>query len=95
VAGAEIAQLYATLPADSGEPPKRLIGFNKLSLAPVESKPVSVTVKAERLAIWDTTAKQWRLPDGNFTFFVGASSRDPQALTSTQTIKGRLLASSK
>ncbi|WP_367846700.1 beta-glucosidase [Rhodoferax sp. WC2427] len=91
VAGAEVAQVYAALPSAVGEPPQRLVGWQKVSLAAGESKTVSVAVKAERLAIWDTTAHQWRLPGGSFGFTVGGSSRDAQALTSTQTIAGKLL----
>jgi beta-glucosidase len=37
-AGAEIAQVYAALPAAAGEPPKRLVGWSKVSLDPGESK---------------------------------------------------------
>lgn len=95
VAGAEIAQIYAAVPGETGEPPKRLIGWQKVQLAAGESKSVSVTVKAQRLAIWDTTIHQWRVPSGTYVFYVGASSRDANALTSMQTIKGGLLASSK
>jgi beta-glucosidase len=91
VAGAEVAQVYAALPAAAGEPPKRLIGWQKVTLAAGESKKVSVSVKPERLAVWDVTASQWRLPDGQFSFLVGASSRDPNMLSTSQGITGRLL----
>ena len=33
-AGAEIAQVYAALPAEAGEPPKRLVGWSKVQLNP-------------------------------------------------------------
>ncbi|WP_308920801.1 beta-glucosidase [Janthinobacterium sp. J1-1] len=91
VAGAEVAQVYATLPAAAGEPPQRLVGWQKVTLAPGESKIVSVTAKAERLAIWDVAAKQWRLPDGKFTLAIGGSSRDKQAAGSSVELRGRLL----
>ena len=90
--GAEVAQIYAALPADAGEPPKRLIGWQKVQLAAGESKSVSLTVKPERLAIWDTTLHQWKIPAGGFGFRVGNSSRDANALTSTQSFSGKLLA---
>jgi beta-glucosidase len=95
VAGSDVAQIYAALPSDAGEPPKRLVGWKKVNLAAGASSTVSVTVSAQRLAIWDVTAKQWRLPNGAFTFYVAKSSRDAQALTGTQTLTGKLLASSK
>ena len=37
-AGTEIAQVYASLPDAAGEPPKRLIGWARVDLAPGESK---------------------------------------------------------
>src|SRR5581483_1016893 len=43
-AGAEIAEVYAALPTDSGEPPKRLVGWRKVNLKPGESSEVNVTV---------------------------------------------------
>ena len=44
--GAEVAQVYASLPASAGEPPKRLVAFSKINLAAGESKAVSVEVPA-------------------------------------------------
>ncbi|WP_293996301.1 beta-glucosidase family protein [Sphaerotilus sp.] len=79
-AGAEVAQVYAGLPSNSGEPPKRLVGWQKISLAAGASQAVSLTIKAERLSVWDTSKHQWQLPSGSFTFYVGGSSRDNQSL---------------
>lgn len=79
-AGAEAAQVYAGLPSNSGEPPKRLVGWQKVSLAAGESQTVSLKIKAERLAIWDTNKHEWQIPNGSFTFYVGGSSRDNQSL---------------
>ena len=39
VAGEEIAQVYLTLPASTQEPPKRLVGWSKVRLAPVKKRP--------------------------------------------------------
>src|SRR5205085_11913271 len=39
-AGAEIAEIYVAFPASADEPAKRLIGWNKVQLAPGESKQV-------------------------------------------------------
>ncbi|MBV9746953.1 MAG: glycoside hydrolase family 3 C-terminal domain-containing protein, partial [Acidobacteriia bacterium] len=38
--GAEIAQVYASLPATAQEPPKRLVAWEKVSLAPGELKQI-------------------------------------------------------
>ena len=90
--GAEVAQIYAGLPSNSGEPPKRLVGWQKLTLAAGESKTVSVTINAQRLAVWDTGTHAWKIPAGSFTFYVGGSSRDTQSLVATQHLTGQALA---
>jgi beta-glucosidase len=75
-AGAEIAQVYAALPADAGEPPKRLVGWSKVQLNPGESKEVTVTVDRRYLSIYDATADAWKLVPGSYAFMVGGSSKD-------------------
>ena len=75
-AGAEVAQVYAGLPAAAGEPPKRLVAWEKVQLAAGESKAVSITVKPERLSIWNATTHRWQTPSGSYNFVVGGSSRD-------------------
>ena len=48
-AGAEVAQLYVTEPVASvGRPVKELRGFQKVSLAPGESRKVEFTLAARR-----------------------------------------------
>jgi len=75
-AGAEVAQVYAGLPAAAGEPPKRLVAWEKVQLAAGESKAVSITVKPERLSIWNATTHRWQTLSGGYNFVVGGSSRD-------------------
>src|SRR5579863_3343422 len=74
--GAEIAQVYAALPASAGEPPKRLVGWTKVDLSPGESKQVSVPVSKDRLSIFDEGSDSWKLPPGEYVIRVGGSSRD-------------------
>ena len=85
-AGQEIAQVYAALPADSGEPPKRLVGWTKVQLNPGESKEVTVTVPAMYLSIYDEATSAWKLLPGNYTFMAGTSSKD-LPLTANVTMK--------
>jgi beta-glucosidase len=73
-AGAEVAEVYAALPASAGEPPKRLVGWNKVKLGAGESKEVSVELDTEYLSIFDVDRNAWLLPPGNYTLFVGGSS---------------------
>ena len=75
-AGAEIAEVYAALPADANEPPKRLVGWSKVPLNPGESKHVSVTIDPKYLSIFDVTANAWKLLPGSYSFMVGGSSQD-------------------
>jgi beta-glucosidase len=75
-AGTEIAQVYASLPDSAGEPPKRLIGWARIELAPGESKQVSVPVAQNRLTVYDEGTDSWKLVPGNYSIKVGGSSQD-------------------
>jgi beta-glucosidase len=74
-AGAEVAQVYATLPASAGEPPKRLVGWSKVKLGAGESKEVSVEIDSEYLSIFDVDRNAWLLAPGDYTLMVGGSSQ--------------------
>ena len=63
-AGAEIAEVYAMLPAAANEPPKRLIGWAKVQLQAGESKQVSVAIDPQYLQIFDAETNQWKLVPG-------------------------------
>ena len=73
--GAEIAEVYAGLPAEAQEPPKRLVGFTKVKLAPGERKAVTVDVDRKYLSIFDESKDGWSLLPGNYTIMVGSSSQ--------------------
>jgi beta-glucosidase len=75
-AGTEIAQVYASLPDAAGEPPKRLVGWTRVELAPGESKKVSIPVDRERLTIYDEASDSWSLIPGSYNVLVGGSSQD-------------------
>jgi len=75
-AGTEIAQVYASLPDSANEPPKRLIGWARVELAPGESKQVSIPVEQERLTIYDEGSDGWKLVPGNYNVLAGGSSQD-------------------
>ena len=75
-AGAEVAQVYLGLPASAGEPPKRLVGWKKVKLAPGESKEVTVSIEPRELAIFDVPHNAWQIVPGEYRVFVGGSSRD-------------------
>jgi beta-glucosidase len=75
-AGAEIAEVYASLPAAAEEPPKRLVGWSKVPLNAGESKEVTVNVEHKYLSIFNVKKNGWQLIPGEYTFMVGGSSQD-------------------
>jgi beta-glucosidase len=75
-AGAEIAQAYVTLPRGAGEPFKRLVAWEKIPLAPGESKVVTLPLDPHYLSIFDENKNGWELVPGDYTVQVGGSSRD-------------------
>jgi beta-glucosidase len=74
--GTEIAQIYASLPIAAGEPPKRLIGWTRVELAPGETKQVSISVDHDRLTIFDEASDGWKLVPGSYNVLAGGSSQD-------------------
>jgi beta-glucosidase len=77
-AGTEVVQLYVRdLVGSVTRPVKELKGFQKLELAPGQSREVSFTLKAADLAFY-TAAGKWEAEPGSFRVFVGGNSRDVQ-----------------
>jgi len=78
--GAEVAQVYLGFPASVGEPPKRLVGWAKVQLAPGESRHVSVNLDPESpshpFSCWNVDLDRWDIAGGTYTFYVGGSSDD-------------------
>jgi len=75
-AGAEVAEVYAALPAGTGEPPKRLVGWSKVWLEAGEKKSVTVDIDPKYLSVFDEAADGWKLTPGSYTLMVGGSSAD-------------------
>ena len=79
-AGAEIAQVYLSLPARTGEPPKRLVGWTKADLEPGETRAIGVTLDptapTRPLSFWNGDRDGWEIAHGDYAVYVGASSRD-------------------
>jgi beta-glucosidase len=87
LAGAEVAQVYLELPESAGEPPKRLIGWERVQLAPGESKDVTLHVDPLHLSIFNVDKDDWELAPGEYKVFLGGSSRNTP-LTATVRIPG-------
>jgi beta-glucosidase len=75
-AGAEVAEVYSSLPTSAAKPGKRLVGWSKVKLNAGESKDVVVEVDAKYLSIFDVERNGWRLIPGEYGFMVGGSSQD-------------------
>ena len=73
-AGSDVAQLYLADPAGSGEPPRQLAGFQRVSLAPGAKAKVSFTVTPQEMSWWDDTANGWTQTAGTYGVYVGDSS---------------------
>jgi beta-glucosidase len=83
VTGSEVVQAYLSLPAGassvgSPQPPKRLVGFQKVEVAPGTSKEILITIDPAAsnhpLSVWSTTTNQWVTPAGTYTVHLGTSS---------------------
>ncbi len=85
--GEEIAEVYAMPPASANEPPKRLVGFTRVKLAPGQSQDVTVEVDPKYLSVFDEQKNGWRLVPGEYGFAVGGSSAD-LGLTQQVTLSG-------
>ncbi len=75
-AGAEIAQVYATLPEAAAEPFKRLVGWQRVDLAAGESKTVTIAVDPRVMSIFDEQKNSWTLLPGAYKIVVGPSSAE-------------------
>jgi beta-glucosidase len=85
--GAEVAQLYVSDPsAKASRPERELKGFDKVSLAPGETKRVTISLDARAFSYWDETRHNWTIDPGKFVIRVGDSSENT-SLQSDLTIK--------
>lgn len=73
-AGSDVAQLYVGDPASTGEPPKQLKGFQRVTLNPGASTRVTFTVGTHDFAYWNETSHGWTTPAGTYQVYVGDSS---------------------
>jgi beta-glucosidase len=84
MAGVETVQLYLGYPPSAGEPPKVLRRVKKVALTPNQKLHVEFTLADKDLSIWDVRSNNWMVVKGEFTAYVGASSRDiKQTITFT------------
>lgn len=77
VAGAEVVQVYVGIPVQE-QPPKRLVGFQKVFVEPGEAKPVMITIDPAAtnhpFSVWDYGAQGFVIKPGQYTVYVGNSA---------------------
>jgi beta-glucosidase len=72
-AGADVAQLYVTDPAASGQPPRQLEGFARVSLQPGASQTVQFQLTQRNLQYWNSGGNNWATSTGSYGIEVGDS----------------------
>ncbi|ALC91674.1 beta-1,3-N-acetylglucosaminyltransferase [Bacillus sp. FJAT-18017] len=79
VAGAEVVQVYLGIPV-TGQPPKRLVGFQKVFLEQGESKEVTITIDPAStnhpMSVWDYYEHDFVVKPGEYKVYLGNSSED-------------------
>jgi beta-glucosidase len=86
-AGDEVAQLYIRDVVSSvTRPVKELKGFQRITLAPGETRTVTFDVTPEHLSFYDIDMV-FRVEPGEFRLMVGSSSRDEDLQTNLLTVK--------
>ncbi len=84
VAGADTPQLYVM--AGARRPMLRLAGFQKVDLAPGETRRVTLEVEPRILADYDVAKPGWTIAAGTYQFYVGRHAGDA-ALTGKAQLK--------
>jgi beta-glucosidase len=89
--GTDVPQVYLGPPANAPAPMavKKLVGFERVSLAPGQSRQVTVHVDAWGLSYWSTADHEWKVASGRRTFMLGSSSRNITLKTEVTVPAGR------
>lgn len=78
VKGSEVAQVYVGPVSDPPVPlpPKSLTGFERVNLAPGESRTATIHIDGRAFSYWSTEDHNWKKLAGPRPVYVGSSSRD-------------------
>jgi beta-glucosidase len=87
--GDEVVQLYTReLNPSVTRPVRELRGFQRVALAAGETKTLTFTVPAEKLAFYDETKHAFVVEPGKYEIQIGASSTDIRATAGVQVTTG-------
>lgn len=75
-AGTEIVQVYIRRPDDINGPNKTLRGYERVTLAPGESRKVVIDMPRENFKVWDSASESMKVLPGEYILMAGNSSAD-------------------
>jgi beta-glucosidase len=85
VTGAEVAQVYLGMPASLNEPPRRLVGWQRVKLEPGASQSLTIEIdqndSSHPMSYWDSTSSSWKVASGSYTVYLGNSSAASSLVT--------------
>ncbi len=80
--GSETPQVYLgpspDLPASVQQAVRKLVGFQRVTLAPGASQSITAHITQQQLSSWADAANNWMVGTGTRTIYIGSSSRDPR-----------------
>ena len=77
--GKAVPQIYVAPVAAGWEAPKRLAGFDKIELAPGQTKTVTITIDPRLLAMYETQNRTWHVHGGNYQVMLARHADDSHA----------------
>lgn len=86
-AGADVVQLYARCQSSIDRPQLQLVGFARVELAPGESQTITIPLKHEQLAYFNTRTQTFDVEEGTVELMLAESASDIR-LTSSLTTQG-------
>jgi beta-glucosidase len=84
-AGADVPQVYVQ--RDGSDHPMRLAAFQRVELAPGETKRITLTAEPRIVADYDTALPGWRIAAGSYKVAIAHDATD-RAMVLTATLKG-------
>jgi beta-glucosidase len=80
VTGAEVVQVYLAMPTAAHQPPKRLVGFRKVTVQPGSSRQIEIIVDPAAtnhpLSVWSRGDHAFVTIPGEYVIYIGTSSDD-------------------
>jgi beta-glucosidase len=82
--GIATPQIYASVPGRDGVPVKRLVGWQRVTLKPGETRSLTVRIDPRLLANFDVANQRWKVAAGAYHLVLGKSSADSSTTTTVQ-----------